>query len=191
MTTTQRQDAIDLLLTQHQAIKRLFGEIPNAGGTQKRELFETLVRLLAVHEAAEEELVHPLARREIRNGESVVEARLQEEQKAKHALAELFEMGVDDPRFDSLLARLGGEVLEHAENEEHEEFPHLREAVPPDRLERLADSVRTAERMAPTRPHPKMPASPMANMLLGPPVAVFDRARDAIRDMNQRGDRSG
>lgn len=185
MTTTQRQDAIDLLLSQHQEIKQLFRELSSAHGDRKRELFESLVRFLAVHEAAEEELVHPLARREIRAGETVVEARLQEEQKAKQSLAELYEMGVDHPQFDAKLAHLRESVIAHAESEERDEFPYLREAVPHDRLERLAGSVRMAEKMAPTRPHPKVPPSPMANMLLGPPVAVFDRARDAIRDARQ------
>lgn len=45
--------------------------------------------MLAVHETAEEEIVHPAARRALPDGEAIVKARLQEENEAKKALAEL------------------------------------------------------------------------------------------------------
>jgi hypothetical protein len=42
--------------------------------------------------------------------------------------------------------------------------------------------------MAPTRPHPHAPSSATGNLIVGPPLAVFDRIRDAIRD-SREGDR--
>jgi hypothetical protein len=44
----------------------------------------------------------------------------------------------------------------------------------------MAGTVRAAEAVAPTRPHPGLQGA-TANVLLGPPVAIMDRARDAIR----------
>lgn len=86
MTTTKRdQDVVELLLAQHTQIKTLFGDISAAQGDRKRELFEDLVRLLAVHESAEEDVVHPIARRKIDAGDEVVDRRLREEDEAKHA----------------------------------------------------------------------------------------------------------
>jgi hypothetical protein len=64
-------------------------------------LFEDLVRLLAVHETAEEEAVHPTARRKLDHGEEAVENRLYEEDEAKRALAELYDLGVEHPEFDA------------------------------------------------------------------------------------------
>jgi len=49
----------------------------------------------------------------------------------------------------------------------------------------MAGAVRAAERIAPTRPHPGV-ESPAANFLLGPPLAIMDRARDAIREVLRR-----
>ena len=46
--------------------------------------------------------------------------------------------------------------------------------------ERMARAVEAAEAIAPTRPHPGV-ESPIANLALGPVVAVVDKARDAIR----------
>ncbi|WP_228782529.1 hypothetical protein [Nocardia abscessus] len=42
----------------------------------------------------------------------------------------------------------------------------------------MAGSVRAAEAVAPTRPHPHAGESAAANLLAGPPLALFDRARD-------------
>jgi hypothetical protein len=44
----------------------------------------------------------------------------------------------------------------------------------------MAATVKVAEAAAPTRPHPGV-ESAKANLLLGPPAAIMDRARDAIR----------
>jgi hypothetical protein len=45
-------------------------------GQQRRDSWFELVPLLSVHETAEEELVHPLARASIDSGDAVVDARL-------------------------------------------------------------------------------------------------------------------
>ena len=177
------QDAIELLLAQHEQIRMLFAEVSGARGEQKRELFEDLVRMLAMHETAEEEIVHPIARRNLDDGDDIVDSRLQEENEAKRALSQLYEMGVDDPRFDPLLDQLAEDVIAHAEAEEAHEFLDLREAVSTEQLRRMATAITAAQALAPTRPHPAAGESAMANILAGPPLAVFDRMRDAVRDM--------
>ena len=47
------------------------------------------------------------------------------------------------------------------------------------------DILRAAEAIAPTRPHPGV-ESPAAHLLLGPPMAVFDRVRDLLRSTLRR-----
>jgi hypothetical protein len=49
----------------------------------------------------------------------------------------------------------------------------------------MAGALQAAEVAAPTRPHPKSGESGIANLLAGPPLALFDRARDAVRDWRQ------
>ncbi len=75
---------------------------------------------------------------------------------------------------------MADDVLAHADHEEQAEFPLLRKVHDQDRLDRMAKAVLAAEAIAPTRPHPGV-ESPVANLALGPIVAVVDRARDAIR----------
>ncbi|RKR90287.1 hemerythrin HHE cation binding domain-containing protein [Micromonospora pisi] len=185
MTTIQEQDVLDLLHEQHNQIKALFGQLSRAQGTEKRELFEDLVRLLAVHESAEEIVVHPRAERKIEGGADVVQKRRHEEDQAKRELSALYDLGVEHPDFDSRLSTFADAVVEHASREESEEFPSLRRNSSPEQLRRMAGALRAAEAMAPTRPHPHSGESRTANLVAGPPMALFDRLRDAVRDWRE------
>jgi hemerythrin superfamily protein len=138
-----------------------------------------------VHETAEEELVHPEVRTQP-GGEPVAEARIGEERRIKHLMSTLDGLGPEAEGLDTLLQQLREDVLAHAEHEEREEFPILRRAAGPKRLEAMADKVRAAEAVAPTRPHPGM-ESAAANMALSAPASIIDRARDAIRATLHRG----
>jgi hemerythrin superfamily protein len=189
MTTAETapgRDVVDLLLEQHDEIKSLFSEVHQAQGAVKRELFQDLVRLLAVHESAEETVVHPVARRKLDDGEQEVGRRLAEEDKAKKELTNLYDMGVDHPDFDRRLQAFAAEVTEHATREEAEEFLRLRGTMEADKLRTMAGALKAAEKAAPTRPHPNAPESAVGNVLAGPPMAVFDRVRDALRDWRQK-----
>ncbi|MFD9702033.1 hemerythrin domain-containing protein [Lentzea sp. NPDC059081] len=172
-------DVITLLHRQHAEIRTLFAEVETATGRDRTDAWHRLVRLLSIHETAEEEIVHPAVKR-VHGGEPVVEARVAEEHRAKELLSTMDGIGPDAEGFDTLLVQLRDDVLAHADHEEQTEFPLLREVYDQDRLERMAMAVEAAEAIAPTRPHPGV-ESPVANLALGPVVAVVDKARDAIR----------
>lgn len=176
----ERDDVLDLLLAQHAEIERLFEQVIDAEGEIRRDRFEELVRLLSVHETAEEELVHPLGRGNMPSGDEVIDARLAEERDAKQMLADLYERGTDDPEFPARFEALREAVLTHAKREERYEFPYLNVRVAPKTRARLAKAVRAAQKTAPTRPHPGL-ESAKANLLAGPPLAVVDRMREALR----------
>ncbi|GAA1574432.1 hemerythrin domain-containing protein [Kribbella sancticallisti] len=180
-TNTVDEDVVDLLLRQHGEIRSLFVTLEVATGNLRRDTFRDLVRLLAIHETAEEEVVHPAAR-SAAGGHEVVEARLAEERSAKEILAELDKLGPDDEGFTARLSQLRDEVEAHARHEEQEEFPRLREQYDDRKLRTMAKAVRAAEAIAPTHPHPGVEGT-AENLLLGPPTAIMDRARDLIRDV--------
>ena len=174
-------DVLELLLAQHARIEELFGRVLHDTGEARRDRFEELARLLAVHETAEEEVVHPRGRGAGGVEDAVIDARLAEEQDAKRLLAELVDLGVDHPEFERRLMDLRDMVLTHAKREERYEFPRMARHLSPQERERLGTLLLTAERFAPTRPHPGVETA-TANLLAGPLLAVSDRVRDAIRD---------
>jgi hemerythrin superfamily protein len=178
-------DVIELLLRQHREIHQLFGEVEAAMGARRVEAFNRLRRLLAIHETAEEEIVHPFARYAAADGAEVVEARLAEENNAKKALQRLERLDPALPEFSAGLAELRAAVLEHTRNEENEEFPRIRAESTPQQLRGMAAAVRAADAVAPTHPHPGV-ESPTANLLAGPIAAMMDRTRDKIRQTAAR-----
>jgi hemerythrin superfamily protein len=173
-------DVVALLVRQHGDIRNLFDEVEQSQGEARRDAFRRLVRLLAVHETAEEEVVHPFVRRAVAGGEQVVRERLAEERSAKEALAALDGMDTDDPEFMPRLMHLRTEVQEHARAEERYEFSHIRRSTDVTDIAAMAKAVKAAEAMAPTRPHPGV-ESATANVALGPVAALMDRTKDAVR----------
>ncbi|MEV6960704.1 hemerythrin domain-containing protein [Streptomyces sp. NPDC051207] len=173
-------DVVSLLMRQHGDIRNLFDEVEQSQGEERRDAFRRLVRLLAVHETAEEEVVHPFVRRSVEGGEPIVRDRLAEEKSAKETLAALDDMDTDDPKFMPRLMQLRTEVQEHARAEERYEFSHIRRSTDVTNLAAMAKAVKAAEAMAPTRPHPGV-QSAAANMALGPVAALMDRTKDAVR----------
>lgn len=182
MTVNGKRDIVELLIAQHEEIKAMLERVKTAERDTKQAVFEDLVRLLAVHESAEEIVVHPTSQRVVGSGSPIVADRLTEENEAKHVLAELYELGAAHPDFDTRFAEFAASVTEHAEREEADEFPRLRQRMSPDDLMRMAGALRAAEATAPTRPHPRVGESAPVNLLAGPPLGVFDRVRDGVRD---------
>ena len=173
-------DIIGLLREQHAQIRDLFDLVLSSTGKAREEGFRDLVRLLAVHETAEEEIVHPVARRSLPGGDGLIDDRLAEERSAKEMLAELDGMDLDDPAFAERLDRLRVDVLSHARAEERYEFERLGDEFDEAQRRAMATAVKLAQATAPTRPHPGT-ESATKNLLTGPFVAMADRARDAIR----------
>lgn len=180
-TPGPEEDVVDLLLAQHAQIEQLFLLVIGSTGETRRDAFDDLVKLLAAHETAEEEVVHPLARNlPGGGGDAMVDERLDEERQAKETLQTLIAGGVDADGFDTGIILLRDAVLTHARYEERYEFTQLRQHVPAGRLRSLAAAVRAAEATAPTRPHPGA-QSAKGNLAAGPALAVIDRIRDAVR----------
>lgn len=173
-------DVVAFLKDQHNLIKDMFDDVIHASEDKAREkAFTDLRQLLAVHETAEEMVVHPRARRELDAGDEIVDARLREEHEAKEQLVALEKLDIASAEFLAELTKFRDAVLEHAEREEAEEFTKLKRELDADELKSLAGAVRAAEAMAPTRPHPGV-ESAVLNFAVGPFASMLDRARDVI-----------
>jgi hypothetical protein len=175
-------DVVEFLIGQHMQIRDLFTEVDKSTGKARRDAFERLVKLLAVHETAEEQLIHPLVRVGVHGGGDIVGDRLSEEREAKEMLVRLEDVGPDSNQFPLLLAKLRASVLMHAHNEEAYEFRYLRREVAASELQPLVSMVRAAEAVAPTHPHPGV-ESAAANTAAGPLMSLFDRTKDMIREV--------
>ena len=175
-------DVVDLLIEQHMQIRNLFLDVEAASGDTRHKAFHRLVRLLAVHETAEEQVVRPLTRLAVDGGNQIADDRLAEEHDAKQTLAKLEEIGPDAPEFPRLLDQLRMDVLDHASKEEAYEFRYLRRTVPAAQLRAMTVVVKAVEAIAPTHPPPGV-ESATANTLAGPALSLFDRTKDLARKL--------
>ncbi|OBK18075.1 hemerythrin domain-containing protein [Mycobacterium asiaticum] len=174
-------EVVSFLKAQHDLIEDMFDEVLHASDPRAREKpFIELRQLLAVHETAEEMVVHPRLRREADDGDAIVEALLHEEHEAKTLLSNIENLDVTSEEFVTELTKLRDAVLAHAEHEELEEFPKLQKEVDTDDLKRMAAAVKAAEAIAPTRPHPGVESAKL-NLAVGPFASMLDRARDLIK----------
>jgi hemerythrin superfamily protein len=173
-------EVIAFLKAQHNLIEDMFDQVLLASDPQAREKpFVQLRQLLAVHETAEEMVVHPRVRRELDAFDTVVDARLEEEHDAKELLSRIEKIDITSQQFIDELTKLRDAVLDHAQHEESYEFPKLQQGLDADELKRLTTAVRAAEAIAPTRPHAGVESAKL-NFAVGPFVSMLDRARDLI-----------
>jgi hemerythrin superfamily protein len=173
-------EVVAFLKAQHNLIEDMFDQVLHASDPEAREKpFVQLRQLLAVHETAEEMVVHPRVRREVEGMDSIVDARLEEEHDAKELLSAIEKLDVTSQEFIDEFTKLRDAVLDHAQHEETYEFPKLQEELNAEELKRLTKAVQAAEAIAPTRPHPGVESAKL-NFAVGPFASMLDRARDLI-----------
>jgi hemerythrin superfamily protein len=181
MIIASPDDVVAFLKAQHNLIEDMFDQVLRASDPAAREEpFVHLRQLLAVHETAEEMVVHPRARREVTNFDSIVDARLEEEHDAKQLLSRIEKMDITSQEFIDEFIKLRDAVLDHAQHEETYEFPKLEKELDDDESKKLTTAVRAAEAISPTRPHPGV-ESALMNFAVGPFASMLDRARDLIQ----------
>jgi hemerythrin superfamily protein len=173
-------DIIAVLLEQHKRIRELFSHVRGAEGEHKQQTFDELRALLAAHETGEEMVLRPVSRNDA--GSEVAEERNREEEEANRLLADLEKMDASSGEFDRAFAEFERAVLDHAEREEREEFPSVRDREDPDRLVSMGRALQAAETIAPTHPHPSTAGSPAAQWTVGPFASLVDRARDVVKN---------
>jgi hemerythrin superfamily protein len=182
---TDGQSIARFIRDQHEEIKRLFSAVAEERGDDRKDAFACLVRLLAVHETAEEEVIYPVVRSADDAGDTIADARVEEESRAKRLLSDLERVGVDSDEFPPQFLTLRDSLLRHADMEETTVLPLLEQTQDSEKLERMSRAAEAAEALAPTHAHPHGPDSAVGNMAVGPMVAVVDRTRDALRSLDR------
>jgi hypothetical protein len=153
------QNGINLLIAQHQEIRNLLDQVASGPAERRALRFEELRQLLEVHETAEAQIIRPVTRREVPDGDDIADARLAEEAAGKQALTQLAALDVTSEEFANQFVGFKADVLEHARNEEVEEFAALREHEGLDELLALGDDVKAAEDPPTSHPNPDATAA--------------------------------
>jgi hemerythrin superfamily protein len=174
-------DAITLLKSDHQAVKRLFRTFEQAGEratTTKSKTAKNIVRELSQHAAIEEQIFYPAVRTEVPDAADEVLESLEEHHVVKWLCSEIERLTPDDERFAPKMSVLIESVRHHISEEEATLFQAVRQALGRKRLAELGEILQKAKTRAPTHPHPRTPDTPPGNLAAGVVTGVVDKARD-------------
>jgi hemerythrin superfamily protein len=172
-----RPDIVNMLIHQHTSVRTLLDRVLSSTGEERQANFNEVRELLARHETGEEMILRPMIRR-VPGGEAVAEGRMAEENEAKQVLAKLEKLDPHSSEFETMFRQFRSSVLDHAATEENEEFPLLAKGTfDEEDLVKAGRKLESAEKAAPTHPHPSAKTTAM-NYVAGPFAAMVDRARD-------------
>lgn len=180
-TDPQSQDVLDLLMQEHREVEALLDQISQPEqNPDSRDTADRVIAMLVKHSVAEEMYVYPVMEQYLPNGKQDVEHDKQEHQELEELLKALEGLAPEEDGFAQCVSKIQEVLNDHVHDEEDEQFPRLREAVPADTLVDLRGKVEMAEKVAPTRPHPEAPHSELFHKVVGPGVGMVDRLRDAL-----------
>jgi hemerythrin-like domain-containing protein len=139
-------DAIALLKTDHDKVKRLLAELESTterGVKTRAELYATIKGELTIHETIEEEIFYPALKEHPKAKDLVLEA-YEEHHVVDRVMAELEDLDVSDETWGAKATVMRENVEHHIEEEETEMFPQARRVFDRQELEDLG--ARMAER---------------------------------------------
>jgi hemerythrin superfamily protein len=174
-------DVVDELTNDHHEVLELLERIPATRVAQeRRDMADTAIAEVVRHSVAEEMYVYPAMSDALDHGGDTVEHDKEEHNKLERIMKDLEGVDGDDPQFGTLVADMTRALRHHAEEEEGEQFPKMRERMSKETLLELRRKVEAAKKVAPTRPHPDAPNAELFHKMAGPGVGLVDRLRDRL-----------
>jgi len=179
-------DALTFLRHDHKSVLgmlEVLDEAPSGSGAQMSGL-ETMVTNLVIaesqHEAIEEQFFWPAVRAALDDGDALADEAIEQEQNGKLLLQRLADGRPGQADYHEALHEFVKIGREHIAYEQDVVFPRFAAAASREELEKIGAKLEGAKKIAPTRPHPGTPPSPIALSTTGMIAATIDHVRDAF-----------
>ncbi|PIM68014.1 cation-binding protein [Streptomyces sp. JV178] len=151
-----------------------------ADGDDRERILQETVQLVFSHAFAEETVLWPMVRRSVEDGHELTSRVEEEHQQINDLVADIERLGPGSSEREEKVRRVFALIRQDIRDEEDVVLPRLQEALPAAQLRRLGTAWDTVRRSAPTHPHPVIPRRPPGNAVLGVPLGLYDRMRDAF-----------
>ncbi|MEU2267974.1 hemerythrin domain-containing protein [Streptomyces olindensis] len=151
-----------------------------ADGEDRERVLQETVQLVFGHAFAEETVLWPAVRRTVEDGHELTLRVEEEHQQINDLVADIERLSPGSPEREEKVRRVFALIRQDIRDEEDLVLPRLQEALPATQLRRLGTAWDTVRRSAPTHPHPVIPRRPPGNAVLGVPLGLYDRLRDAF-----------
>jgi iron-sulfur cluster repair protein YtfE (RIC family) len=144
-TKSAPEDAISLLIEDHEHVKHLFEQFENLGEramVSKKKLATEICTELTRHSTVEEEIFYPAVRSAGKQFEDKIDEAVVEHGSVKQLIADILALEAADELFDAKVKVLSEQVEHHVQEEEGELFPKVRKT----KLDLVALGQQMAER---------------------------------------------
>lgn len=142
-------DALELLTKDHEVVRRLFSEFKTAKESEDTSrlasLKEQIFNELEVHTGIEEEVFYPAAKEVGGEAEELISEGVEEHHVVEVLMGEIAQLEPGDDTWTAKMTVLIENVEHHADEEEEELFPKLRNAFGKERLESLGEQLQAAK----------------------------------------------
>jgi len=129
-TQAKQQDAIKLLMADHDEVEALFKQFQKLknDGAQKADIVEQICKALTVHAEIEEEIFYPAARGALadKDEDDLIDEAEVEHASIKSLVEQLQDTDPNDELFDAKVKVLCEYVNHHVKEEEGEIFPKIK-----------------------------------------------------------------
>jgi hypothetical protein len=177
-------DIVTRVVRDHEAFRDAMLSIESARALSPRERLAAvhdLIRLVAVHSQAEEEILYPLCRTSMVEGAHATDDDLEFHSRLRRELSAMSWSSPGDPALDAKLARAWSTLQEHMAEEETTLLPALARCVPRERRVAAGRLFAAARLASCTRPHVSAPMHPPLNVIANALTAPLDWALDMWR----------
>lgn len=124
-----KNNAIELLIDDHNKVKKMFKQFEkiskNKGGEGKEELARQICKELTVHAQLEEEIFYPAVREGI-DDDALMNEAMVEHAEAKGLIAQIQSMSASDAIYDATVTVLGENINHHIDEEQKDMFPKVK-----------------------------------------------------------------
>lgn len=134
-------DAIKLLKDDHNKVRSLFGKVKASDtDSEKKDLFKKIKKELDTHKHIEEKIFYPTVRKK-EGLEDIVDEGVQEHHQTDLFISEIMNLSSDSEVFEPKLKVLMEGVEHHAQEEEAELFPKVKEKFSDSELKDLGKKL--------------------------------------------------
>lgn len=177
---TRQHDKVTALMEQLKTIPGVSEGGSDVDRSRRESIADMMTVELSKHETAEQEHFWPKIREWFHNGKQLVEHAMQQEQEGKDSLVALGKSSPDDEHFDELVEELERRLRLHVAFED-KVLLSLPEVMSEDDRREVGAKILSAEKYAPTRPHPHAPKRPGgAVKAAAASAAPLDKMRDKV-----------
>jgi len=130
-------NVVNVLKQDHRTVEKLFADFKES---KDRSVVDQICDELDVHTRAEEQIVYPVLRSDVPDGEGLADHAEEEHAEARQLIGRIRQT-TDEEHLEELVTELEGAIQEHVSDEEGEVFPKMESAIDASRLEQMGAEV--------------------------------------------------